>query len=89
MSRIASATFVANVNSVLVFGRELTAEEITALANYKVTILGQGHQVSPNVFDSSNNSLQNYWDNLAAAEGYANVASGFTPPPTSVDISAV
>ena len=89
MSRIASATFVANTNSLLVFGRALTDTEIIALANYKVTIIGQGHQVSPNVFIDDTGSLQNYWDDLTSAEGYASIAGGFTPPPTSVTISAV
>ena len=89
MSRIASATFVANTNSLLVFGRALTSAELTALANYKVTIIGQGHWVSPNVIEESSGSLQNYWSDLTSAEGYASIAGSFTPAPTSVTVSAV
>ena len=89
MSRIAQSTFVANTNSLLVFGRALTEAEITTLANIKVTAIGEGHHVSPNVFDDATGTLQNYWDDLASAEAYASAAGGFTPAPTSVTVSAV
>jgi hypothetical protein len=88
MTKIAQASFIATTKTTVVFGRELTDAEKTALGNSKKSALGAGHQVSIDAIDTATQTFVALWSDAADAEAYVAVAGGFTPAPTSVTVEA-
>jgi hypothetical protein len=90
MAKLAnSLAFVANAQATVVWGRELTDSEKTALANAKISIIQNGAQCDVGNLDSETLTSTVLFSTTAAADSYAAVAQGFSPAPTSATVQAV
>jgi len=89
MSKLSQAQFVASTKTTIVFGRELTTDEYSALKAAEKSAVIAGHQVSPSTVDTATYTYTTYWSDLSDAEAYVAVANGFDPAPTSVTVDAI
>jgi len=91
MTIIASASFVANYQTVTVIGRSLTESEVSQLSTVRATAIAAGRQCSQNVNSGEDNSIKtSYWTSQEDANSYAATVNAFSPAPTTAcTVSAV
>lgn len=80
MSKEAAASFVANAQTSVVFGRSLTSGELDQINTVKETALNAGRQCSPFVNGPNGESIT-YFASIDDANSYVAVVNGFTPAP--------
>ena len=83
MSIPAPTAFIANAQSSVVFGRELTAGELDQLHAFRITIIEAGRQCSTAQTTSSGETVS-YWSNIDDANSYVAVANAFSPAPVTL-----
>ena len=89
MSIPAPTAFIANAQSSVVYGRELTAGELDQINAIRITLIEAGRQCSTAQTTSSGATVS-YWSNIDDANSYVVVVNAFSPAPvTPATASAV
>ena len=80
---IATATFIANAKTSVVYGRPLTTDELAQLNAVRITAVTAGRQCSLAQVTTEAGQSITYWTDISDANAYAAVANGFSPAPTT------
>ena len=83
MTTIASASFVANYQTSVVFGRTLTASELSQTAAVRTTAVNAGRQCSTSTLNQEDGVSSSYWTSADDANSYSAVVNAFSPAPTT------
>lgn len=87
MALVQSATFVANYQTNVVFGRSLTTVELAQAEAIRETALNAGRQCTT-ALNTQNDQLEwvstTYWTSADDANSYAAAANAFSPAPTTL-----
>ena len=87
MSKLAQTQFIANSQSTVVFGRELTDTEKSTMKDFQKEVIASGRMVGADVVSGS--TYENRWTDINDATGYVALCNGFSPAPTSAVAVAV
>jgi len=87
-TKIGQSLFIANATTTVLFGRDITEAESSALKNAKKAVLAAGRQVGPDKVEEDGTWFT-LWQESADAEAFVAVANGFTPPPTSASVEVL
>jgi len=80
MTSIAAASFVANYETTVTYGRTLTPSEVAQLNTVRTTAISAGRQCS--LATTVEEISTTYWTSSDDANSYAAVANAFSPAPT-------
>ena len=83
MSTIATASFIANAQASVIYGRELTAGELDQINAIRITLIEAGRQCSLAQTNTSGVTVS-YWSNIDDANSYVAVVNAFSPAPTTL-----
>ena len=83
MTTIASASFIANYQTVVIFGRTITSAEVAQLNAVRTTAITAGRQCSTVILNTDDGSNTTYWASADDANSYTAVANAFSPAPTT------
>jgi len=87
MSKLAQTQFIANAQSTVVFGREITDAEQLAMKDFQKNVITNGRMVGADVIDDF--TYANRWTDISDANGYVALCNGFSPAPTSATAEAI
>jgi hypothetical protein len=83
MSIISTASFVANAQTSVVWGRALTASEVSQLNSVRIAAVNAGRQCSTAQSTLDTDPTLTNWSDISDANAYVAVANTFSPAPTT------
>jgi len=89
MAKLANTQFIANAQTVITWGRALTAEEVTAQTNAKIALINGGAMCGGGNEDPVTFIETVSWSTADAANSYVATCNAFSPAPQSAIVVAV
>ena len=89
MSKLATQSFIANAQVVIVLGRAITPEENSVLNAIRKAAVTAAEGVSPVGIDFDTFTLTSFYSNFATAQAIASAANAFVPAPTSATATEI